>query len=97
MKGRFLNIEMRDETNVAVISLGEINTKTETEACDEIKKILTPKLTQVLAEHFDAEVTVVSANVFSVLSPIEVRCMISMEQDGETTVQEITLNETWVY
>jgi len=97
---KFVNIEIEGEDNVAVIDLGKIKSPTESEACDKIHSVLPPKLTQALQEHFDADVEIKSINVISTLPPLEIKAIILIQDednDGEAIVQEITLNETWVY
>ncbi len=97
MEGKFVNIQIKGESNIGVIDLGEINYKLkEANNKNRIKCALEPKLVEALQSHFDCEVKIIYPHVISI-NPIEIKVDVIICGLDEDHQEEVILNETWLY
>jgi hypothetical protein len=100
-KERFINIEIQDQGNIGVISLGRVDTLSpETRQAEYFHKVINKKLPKILEGHFDYEIKIIQLVVVSILGYIKINGKVRIldcHEEEECSIEEITLLETWVY
>lgn len=98
---KYVNIEIDGQDNIGVIDLGEIDTMdSETSIDKKIHKAICEKLPNALEAHFDNEIEIMQLMVISVFGHIQVNGkvrIIDCDDEDECSIEEVALNETWVY
>lgn len=98
---KFVNIEIQDQGNIGVISLGEIDTNdSETQRAEQVHKAIEEKLPEALKSHFDNDIEIMQLVVISVFGHIQVNGkvrILNCDDEEECSIEEVSLEETWVY
>lgn len=98
---KFVNIEIDGQDNIGVIDLGVLNTDdSETARAEQVYKVIEEKLPKALEAHFDNDIQILELVVVSMLGFIKVNGkvrIIDCDDEEECSIEELSLNETWIY
>lgn len=98
---KFVSIEIDGQDNIGVIDLGEIDIESsEGVRAEQIHKAIEAKLPEALQSHFDCEIQILQIAIITIFGHIQVNGkvrIIDCHDEEECSIEEVSLNETWVY
>jgi len=94
-KQKYLHVKIEGQSEIGVIDLGKIKHFDMPES--DYKKIIEPKLIEMLKEHFDYNVKIRTLSSFRSTMPIQMEYIVVIESDENDYAETVLLEETWMY